>query len=62
MKHGVLTHMFSIYVSFAVSRHDVAEVAGLTSFSFGEDEECRYVMLFKKVWMFVFPIIFIKEV
>uniref|UniRef100_A0A3P9QIX3 Sperm-associated antigen 7 homolog n=1 Tax=Poecilia reticulata TaxID=8081 RepID=A0A3P9QIX3_POERE len=29
-------------------RHDVAEVAGLTSFSFGEDEESRYVMLFKK--------------
>ncbi|KAI3373142.1 hypothetical protein L3Q82_006468 [Scortum barcoo] len=28
--------------------HDVAEVAGLTSFSFGEDEETRYVMLFKK--------------
>ncbi|CAG00589.1 unnamed protein product, partial [Tetraodon nigroviridis] len=28
--------------------HDVAEVAGLTSFSFGEDEESRYVMLFKK--------------
>uniref|UniRef100_A0A673MY90 Sperm-associated antigen 7 homolog n=1 Tax=Sinocyclocheilus rhinocerous TaxID=307959 RepID=A0A673MY90_9TELE len=29
-------------------RHDVAEVAGLSSFSFGEDEEGRYVMLFKK--------------
>ncbi|KAI7812747.1 sperm-associated antigen 7 homolog [Triplophysa rosa] len=28
--------------------HDVAEVAGLTSFSFGEDEESRYVMLFKR--------------
>ncbi|XP_028297382.1 sperm-associated antigen 7 homolog [Gouania willdenowi] len=28
--------------------HDVAEIAGLTSFSFGEDEESRYVMLFKK--------------
>ncbi|XP_056267350.1 sperm-associated antigen 7 homolog [Pseudoliparis swirei] len=28
--------------------HDVAEVAGLTSFSFGEEEESRYVMLFKK--------------
>ncbi|KAJ8266202.1 hypothetical protein GJAV_G00127650 [Gymnothorax javanicus] len=28
--------------------HDVAEVAGLTSFSFGEDEESRYVMIFKK--------------
>jgi len=25
------------------------EVAGLTSFSFGEDDECRYVMIFKKV-------------
>ena len=30
-------------------RHDVVEVAGLTSFSFGEDDECRYVMIFKKV-------------
>lgn len=29
----------------------MAEVAGLTSFSFGEDEESRYVMLFKKVSM-----------
>ncbi|KAJ4930131.1 hypothetical protein JOQ06_019144 [Pogonophryne albipinna] len=28
--------------------HDVSEVAGLTSFSFGEEEESRYVMLFKK--------------
>ncbi|KAM3910198.1 sperm-associated antigen 7 [Leptodactylus fuscus] len=28
--------------------HDVVEVAGLTSFSFGEDEESRYVMIFKK--------------
>ncbi|XP_006627418.1 sperm-associated antigen 7 homolog [Lepisosteus oculatus] len=28
--------------------HDVAEVAGLTSFSFGEDEDSRYVMIFKK--------------
>ncbi|XP_034034421.1 sperm-associated antigen 7 homolog [Thalassophryne amazonica] len=28
--------------------HDVAEVAGLTSFSFGEAEDSRYVMLFKK--------------
>ncbi|KAG9462474.1 hypothetical protein GDO78_014069 [Eleutherodactylus coqui] len=28
--------------------HDVVELAGLTSFSFGEDEESRYVMIFKK--------------
>lgn len=27
----------------------MVEVAGLTSFSFGEDDECRYVMIFKKV-------------
>ncbi|NWI57749.1 SPAG7 protein, partial [Calyptomena viridis] len=26
--------------------HDVAEVAGLTSFSFGDDEDSRYVMEF----------------
>jgi len=35
---------------FSVFRHDVAEIAGLTTFSFGEDEVDRYVMLFKKVW------------
>lgn len=29
----------------------MAEVAGLASFSFGEDEESRYVILFKKVRM-----------
>ncbi|NXO01767.1 SPAG7 protein, partial [Rhinopomastus cyanomelas] len=28
--------------------HDVAEVAGLTSFSFGDDDDSRYVMVFKK--------------
>ncbi|KAM3820867.1 sperm-associated antigen 7 [Vipera latastei] len=28
--------------------HDVAEVAGLASFSFGDDDDSRYVMLFKK--------------
>lgn len=33
----------------SLPRHDVVEVAGLTSFSFGEDDECRYVMIFKKV-------------
>ncbi|XP_039603136.1 sperm-associated antigen 7 homolog [Polypterus senegalus] len=32
--------------------HDVAEVAGLTSFSFGDDEESRYVMIFKKASLF----------
>lgn len=28
--------------------HDVADIAGLTAFSFGEDEVDRYVMIFKK--------------
>jgi len=28
--------------------HDIADVAGLTAFSFGEEEVDRYVMLFKK--------------
>ncbi|XP_069775879.1 sperm-associated antigen 7 homolog [Narcine bancroftii] len=28
--------------------HDVVEVAGLTSFSFGDDDNSRYVMIFKK--------------
>jgi hypothetical protein len=30
------------------SSHDVAEVAGLTSQSFGEEGVDRYIMLFKK--------------
>ena len=32
-----------------VFRHEVADVAGLASFSFGHEEEDRYVMLWKKV-------------
>uniref|UniRef100_A0A023G613 Putative actin-binding protein n=1 Tax=Amblyomma triste TaxID=251400 RepID=A0A023G613_AMBTT len=28
--------------------HDVADIAGLTAFSFGEEEVDRYVMIFKK--------------
>lgn len=43
----VALHILSLPPSFP--RHDVVEVAGLTSFSFGEDDECRYVMIFKKV-------------
>lgn len=37
------------FFCLSVFRHDVAEIAGLTTFSFGEDEVDRYVMLFKKV-------------
>lgn len=48
------TFIVCISYSFSLFRHDVAEVAGLTSFSFGEDEESRYVMLFKKVCTFFF--------
>ena len=33
----------------SVVRHEVADVAGLASFSFGFEEEYRYVMLWKKV-------------
>ena len=40
--HGSLTLLPSLY------RHDVVEVAGLTSFSFGEDDDCHYTMIFKK--------------
>ena len=36
-------------VTIAICRHEVADVAGLTSFSFGEDEVDRYVMIWKKV-------------
>ena len=39
---------FPLLFCFAY-RHDVAEVAGLTSFSFGEMEVNRFIILFKKV-------------
>ena len=42
-------HNCVTFIIFLPHRHDVSEVAGLTSFAFGEDEESRYVMLFKKV-------------
>ncbi len=32
-----------------ICRHEVADVAGLTSFSFGQEEIDRYVMVWKKV-------------
>lgn len=41
--------MVLFLVSCFCCSHDVAEIAGLTTFSFGEDEVDRYVMLFKKV-------------
>lgn len=47
--------------SLSSYRHDVAEVAGLTSFSFGEDEESRYVMLFKKVLLLLFFFFFLDS-
>lgn len=43
----VISENFQFFVYFF--SHDVAEIAGLTTFSFGEDEVDRYVMLFKKV-------------
>ena len=33
--------------------HEVADVAGLTSFSFGQEEDDRYVMVWKKVKPFI---------
>ena len=39
----VLKHVVDVF------RHEVADVAGLASFSFGHEEEDRYVMLWKKV-------------
>ena len=50
-----LLHVVVLLLNFIhlSQRHDVAEVAGLASFSFGEDEESRYVMLFKKVSTFL---------
>lgn len=43
-------HLVPLFiVACCVFRHEVADVAGLTSFSFGEDEVDRYVMVWKKV-------------
>ena len=42
-------------------RHEVAEVAGLTSFSFGESDDNRYIMLFKKVGIYLFIYSFFKQ-
>lgn len=41
-----MAHVHTVLSSLC--RHDVVEVAGFTSFSFGEDDDCRYVMIFKK--------------
>ena len=38
----------SFILSYTLCRHDVADVAGLTSFSFGDEDIDRYIMLFKK--------------
>ena len=41
-----------IVTDVSVYRHEVADVAGLASFSFGQEEIDRYVMLWKKVFHF----------
>ena len=38
--------LFLLHFDFS---HEVADVAGLTSFSFGIEEQDRYVMVWKKV-------------
>ncbi len=43
---SVIIFMFLLLL---LCSHEVAEVAGLTSFSFGESDDNRYIMLFKKV-------------
>ena len=49
MMGNPLQRMLLIARCCLVCSHDVAEIAGLITFSFGEDEVDRYVMLFKKV-------------
>ena len=39
----------SMMLHVSVHRHDTAEVAGLSSYAFGEDGVNRYIMLCKKV-------------
>ncbi len=39
---------FKVFL-FLFIRHEVADIAGLVSFSFGMEEEDRYVMIWKKV-------------
>ena len=45
----MVKYLNNLFSYFRFLSHDVAEIAGLTTFSFGEDEVDRYVMLFKKV-------------
>lgn len=59
LPHLSILLRFHLFLSL---RHDVAEVAGLTSFSFGEDEESRYVMLFKKVRVLWNPVLDLKTI
>ena len=42
-----------LHTSFFLCSHEVADVAGLTSFSFGQEEIDRYVMLWKKVFYYM---------
>lgn len=46
--------MFSQCIMYFYSfyRHDVADIAGVCAYAFGEDEVDRYVMVFKKVRQF----------
>ena len=44
-----LVYIIPNHVGVRICRHEVADVAGLTSFSFGQDEVDRYVMVWKKV-------------
>lgn len=39
-------------------RHDVADIAGISAFAFGEEEYDRYVMIFKKVSESLFIVIY----
>lgn len=53
---------FSInYIIFLSSSHEVADVAGLTSFSFGIEEEDRYVMIWKKVHVILARVSILSE-
>lgn len=52
--------VFKLY-HFLSSSHEVADVAGLTSFSFGIEEEDRYVMIWKKVHVILARVSILSE-
>ena len=60
MSRLILQHDYHVHVFVYLGSHEVADIAGLASFSFGIEEEDRYAMLWKKV-KFIFKLLGHRE-